>query len=60
MANLNQMELSSIRELTGSHITMANKLGAYANQCQDPQIRQMFQQAAQDCQKSAQKLIQML
>ena len=60
MANLNQMELSSIREVVSCHITTASKLGAFANQCQDPQIKQMFQQAATESQKSAQKLIQML
>ena len=60
MPNLNQMELSSIREVVGCHITCANKLDAYANQCQDPQIRQMFQQASQEAHKSAQKLVQML
>jgi hypothetical protein len=60
MANLNQMELSSIREVVGCHITTANKLQNYASQCQDPQIKQMFQQASQEAQKSAQKLIQML
>ena len=60
MANLNQMELSSIREVVGCHITVASKLNSYASQCQDPQIRQMFQQAAGEAQKSAQKLIQML
>ena len=60
MANLNQMELSSIREVVGCHITTANKLEAYSNQVQDPQIKQMFQQAAGEAHKSAQKLVQML
>jgi len=60
MANFNQMELSSIREVVGCHITTANKLSTYANQCNDPQIKQMFQQAATEAHKSAQKLVQML
>ena len=60
MANLNQMELNSIREVVGCHITVASKLGAYANQCQDPQIKQMFTQAATEAQKGAHKLVQML
>ena len=60
MANLNQMELSSIREVVSCHVTTAAKLNTYANQCQDPHIKQMFQQAATEAQKSAQKLVQML
>lgn len=60
MPNLNQMELSSIREVVGCHCTTAAKLQTYANQCQDPQIKQMFQQASTEAQKSADKLIQML
>jgi len=60
MANFNQMELNSIREVVGCHVTAANKLQSYANQCQDAQIKQMFQQASTEAQKSAQKLIQML
>ncbi|MDR1705915.1 MAG: hypothetical protein LBS19_14700 [Clostridiales bacterium] len=60
MPNFNQMELSSIREVVGGHQTTAAKLNAYASQCQDQQIKQMFQQAAGEAQKSAQQLIQML
>ena len=60
MPNLNQLELSSIREVAGCHQTTACKLNNYANQCADPQIKQMFTQAAQEASKSAQKLIQML
>lgn len=60
MANFNQMELNSIREVVGCHVTVAAKLSTYANACQDPQIKQMFQQAATEAQKGAQKLVQML
>ncbi|MDR3239505.1 MAG: spore coat protein [Clostridiales bacterium] len=60
MANFSQSELNSIREVVSSHQTMSSKLSTYASQCQDPNIKQMFNQAGQDAQKSAQNLIQML
>lgn len=60
MANLNQAEFNSIREITLAHQTMACKLENYANQCQDPQIKQMFTQASESAKQSAQKLTQML
>ena len=57
---LTQMELSSIREVASCHQTVSSKLSAYANQCTDPHIKQMFQKASTDAQNSAQKLIDML
>ncbi len=60
MPNFTQPEVNSIREIVASHQTMSAKLSAYANQCQDIQIKQMFSQAAQEAQKSAQTLLQML
>ncbi|MDQ0214348.1 hypothetical protein J2S13_000744 [Oikeobacillus pervagus] len=55
--NINHMELENIRHLVGSHQTVANKLESYANQCQDPQLKQMLIQDAQAAKNSAQKLI---
>ena len=60
MQNLTQSEANSIREVASAHITMHSKLCAYANQCQDQQVKQMLSQAATESQKSAQNLIQML
>ena len=60
MAKLNQMELNSIREVVTSHQMCESKLTAYASQCNDPQIKQMFTQAANEAKKSAQTLIQMI
>lgn len=60
MPQLNQMELNSIRETVSSHQAMSAKFSAYANQCKDPQIKQMFQNASVQAEQSAQKLIQML
>lgn len=60
MANFNQSEFNSIREIAGAHQTMACKLSDYANQCQDPQIKQMFSQASESAKQSAKNLTQML
>jgi hypothetical protein len=54
------MEANSIREIVGCHQTSSAKLAAYAEACQDQQIKQMFQQASQEAKTGAQKLIQML
>ncbi|QGU94835.1 DUF1657 domain-containing protein [Clostridium bovifaecis] len=56
MSQLNEMELQNIRHIAGNHKTIAAKLTDYANQCQDTQIKQMFQQAAQSAQQGVQKL----
>ena len=60
MPNLSQVEINSIREAVTCHQTASNKLSHYAEQCQDQNIKQMFGKAAQDAQKSAQTLIQMM
>jgi len=60
MANLNQVELQNLRHLIGSHTTAYQKLNSYANTCVDPQIKQMFTQAAQDSLNTKQKLLSFL
>ena len=52
MTQLNQIELQNLRHLIGSHEVAYKKLSEYATQCQDPQIRQVFQQSAQDAQNT--------
>ncbi|MDK2917615.1 MAG: hypothetical protein PWQ37_348 [Candidatus Petromonas sp.] len=56
LSNINQMELQNLRHIIDSHKTMAAKLNDYAARCQDSQIKQMFQQAAQSAQTTAQQL----
>ena len=60
MANLNQVELQNLRHLSGAHDTSYQKLNNYANQCVDPQIKQMFTKAAQDSLNTKQKLLTFL
>lgn len=54
--NLNHMELQNLRHLIGAHKNSEKKLNFYAEQCQDPQCKQMFQQAAKSCSQTIQKL----
>ncbi len=60
MSQLNQMEFNAIREIASGHQMMAKKLGAYANQCQDQEIKQMFQTASNEAMSSSKRLIDML
>ena len=57
---LNQQELQNLRHLIGSHDTASRKLDEYAQQCNDPQLKQMFQQSAQSAKSTRQKLISFL
>ncbi len=60
MPQINEMELQNLRHFIGSHDTAAQKLKTYAQQCQDPQIKQMFQQSAQEAEKTRQKFLSFL
>jgi len=60
VVQINELELQNIRHLIGSHETAYQKLSTYAQQCQDPQIKQMFQRSAQDAMDTKQKLMSFL
>ncbi|KNF07210.1 hypothetical protein CLPU_21c00280 [Gottschalkia purinilytica] len=60
LSQISQIELQNLREIVSSHQLMGKKLNEYANQCEDAQIKQMFQQAAQEANTTAQSLIQSL
>ena len=60
MPDLKQSELNWIREVVSAHSMTASKLNTYANQVQDPQIKQMFTKASHDAQQAAHNLLQML
>ncbi len=57
MADLTETELQTIRHLIGTHETMNKKLSTYSAQAVDPQIKQMFNKAAQDALNTKQKLM---
>jgi len=60
MPDLKQSELNWIREVVSAHNMSSCKLADYANQVQDPQLKQMFSKASTDAKKAAQNLLQMI
>ena len=60
MPNLNQSELQHLRHLIGAQETSYQKLMNYAEYAVDPQIKQIFNKAAQDSLNTKQKLINFL
>ncbi|MCL2566031.1 MAG: hypothetical protein FWE24_09530 [Defluviitaleaceae bacterium] len=60
MSNLTQQELNSIREVVTAHQNVASKLDSYAQNVNDPAIRQMFDKGAQDARKNAMDLINLI
>ena len=56
MPNLNQMELQNLRNFIGAQDTAYSKLTNYADSAVDPQIKQIFNQAAKDSLSTKQKL----
>jgi hypothetical protein len=54
------MELQNLRHVIGAHETIANKLDAYAQSCNDTQLKQIFQQDAVAARQSKQKLMTFL
>ena len=60
MANLNQVELQNLRHLIGGYDTTHCKMTAYANQAQDPEIKKLFQDAADSAMKNKQDLMRFL
>lgn len=60
LSNVTQQELNSVKEIAGEHLTMSSKFALYANQVQDPQLKQMLQQASTDSKTTATNLINSL
>ena len=60
VADLTQVELQNLRHLIGAHETSYQKLNDYAQNCVDPQIKQLFTKSAQDALNTKQKLMTFL
>lgn len=60
MSQLNQVELQNLRHLVGAHETACEKMGSYAQQATDPQVRAFFEKSMQDAQKTKQQLMTFL
>lgn len=56
MSNLNHMELQNLRKFISEQDVAYNKLTNYADYAVDPQIKQIFNQAAKDTLVIKQKL----
>lgn len=57
MTNLNQVELQNLRHLISNQDISYQKLTNYADYAVDPQIKQIFNKAAQDALNTKQKLV---
>ena len=60
MINLNKVEMENLRNLIIKEETSYNKLINYAEYAVDPQIKQIFNKAAQDKLINKQKLLNFL
>lgn len=57
MANINQIELQSLRHFITTASTCNTKLSAYAEACNNAQIKQLLNKAAQDSLNEKETLI---
>lgn len=57
---LSEIDLQNLRHLIIGYDTCAGKLTAYANEAQDPQVKQYFQKSAQSAKENKQQLMQFL
>lgn len=60
MAEISVLDLQNLRHLIGGYETTHCKMTAYAEQTQDPQIKQLFQDAANSAMKNKQDLMKFL
>jgi len=57
---INELELQNLRHMIGAHDTCIRKLETYAQQCQDPALKQMLEKDASDARANKQKLMSFL
>lgn len=60
MANISELELQNLRHLIGGCENNQCKMTEYANTATDQSVKQFFQQSAQTCGETKQKLMQFL
>lgn len=60
LSQISQKELLYVSDIASSHQLLSTKLSTYASQCNDAQVKQMFEKASQDASMTAQNLIQSL
>ena len=60
MADLSVLYLQNLRHLIGGYDTCHCKLTEYASQSKDPEVKQLFQDAANSAMKNKQELMKFL
>lgn len=60
MAEISVLDLQNLRHLITGYDTTHCKMTDYANQAQDPQVKQLFQDAANSAMKNKQDLMKFL
>ena len=60
MAEISILDLQNLRHLIGGYETTHCKMTAYAEQANDPQIKQLFQDAANSAMQNKQDLMRFL
>ena len=60
MTELSVLDLQNLRHLIGGFDTTHCKMQDYANESQDPQVKQFFQKSAQSAMESKQQLMKIL
>ena len=60
MTELSVLDLQNLRHLIGGYDTSHCKMQDYANQAQDPQVKQLFQDAANSAMQHRQELMKFL
>ncbi len=60
MAELSVLDLQNLRHLIGGYDVSHCKMSDYASQAEDPEIKQLFQDAANSAMKNKQDLMKFL
>lgn len=60
MHELSVLDLQNLRHLIGGFETSHEKMTTYASQAQDPQVKQLFQDAANSAMQHKQELMKFL
>lgn len=60
MSEISILDLQNLRHLIGGYNTTHSKMTEYASQAQDPEIKKLFQDAADSAMKNKQELMRFL
>lgn len=60
MSEISILDLQNLRHLIGGYNTTHCKMAEYASQAQDPEIKKLFQDAADSAMKNKQELMKFL